>query len=87
MTSTPGRRAYSITEFSRAYSVSRSRVFDLIKSGDLKARKIGSKNVILADEAEAWLYSLPPSAPGSERAAAAARAREARWGNREPAGA
>ena len=51
-------RAYTIHEFSLAYKLGRTKIWQLIKSGQLKAVSIGSKKLIRADDAEAWFASL-----------------------------
>lgn len=53
------KQALSIAEFCRAYSIGRTLVFDLIRSGALKARKAGTRTIILADDAETWSQALP----------------------------
>lgn len=59
MTSVKTPRAYSVAEFCSAYAVGRSVAFDLIARRDLKAHKLGHKTIILADDAEEWLRTLP----------------------------
>lgn len=61
---TPGteRLAYSVSEFSRVFSVGRSTVFAEIAAGRLRARKIGTRTVIAHEDAMAWLRSLPARA-------------------------
>jgi hypothetical protein len=52
--------AYSIAEITRPRTpFSRSMVYEEIKAGRLKARKLGRKTIILGDEYRAWLESLP----------------------------
>ena len=50
MTNTPsgGPLAYSINEASRATSLGRTRLYQLIASGELKAIKIGNRTLIPA---------------------------------------
>jgi len=57
-TATVPRRAYSISEFCRAYSVSRAKVYRLLAGGDLVAVKLGNKNLIPVEVAERWFASL-----------------------------
>jgi excisionase family DNA binding protein len=59
------KRAYSIGEFCRLYELGRTKTYQEINAGRLKAVKIGSKTLIRADDAEAWLASLT----GANRAA------------------
>lgn len=54
--------AYSVTEFLNWASIGRTKFYQEIKDGRLKIRKIGSKTVVTATDAEAWLRSLPEAA-------------------------
>lgn len=65
---------HSIDEFAKLAGLSRVTVYNEIRSGKLKARKIGRRTVVLADDAKAYLNALPafvayrqPSAPKSYR--------------------
>ena len=51
-------RAYTIQEFGHLYKLGRTKIWQLIKDGQLKAVSVGSKRLIRADDAEAWLASL-----------------------------
>jgi excisionase family DNA binding protein len=53
------QRALSIVEFCERYGLCRSKVYDEIKSGSLRARKIGRRTIITVDDAENWLERLP----------------------------
>jgi excisionase family DNA binding protein len=55
----PGKAAYRIDEFCRAFGVGRSKVFEEIKDGRLKIRKAGRMTLIRAEDAKAWLDALP----------------------------
>lgn len=57
------RIAYSVSEFSRTFSVGRSTIFAEIATGRLRARKVGSRTVIPHEDAIAWLRSLPARVP------------------------
>ena len=59
MTNPKTPRAYSVAEFCSTYAVGRSVAFNLIAQQVLKAHKLGHKTIILADDAEEWLRSLP----------------------------
>jgi hypothetical protein len=48
-----------IPEFCRRYRVGRSTTFTLIKTGRLRAKKIGAITIITPEDAERWLRSLP----------------------------
>jgi excisionase family DNA binding protein len=53
------QRALSISEFSARYGVGRTTTYEEIKSGRLRARKIGKRTIISVDDAEDWLLHLP----------------------------
>jgi excisionase family DNA binding protein len=64
------QRAMSIGEFCQRYGVGRTTVYEEIKSGRLRGRKIGKRTVITDDDAEYWLEHLPTIPPASETEAA-----------------
>jgi hypothetical protein len=51
------QRAMSIARFSEDYAV--AKIFEELKSGRLRGRKIGTRTIISQDDAEAWLQRLP----------------------------
>jgi hypothetical protein len=51
--------AFSIESFADAHEIGRSKVFDEIKSGRLKARKVDNRTIILAEDAASWRAALP----------------------------
>jgi len=53
------QRALSIKEFSEQYGIGRSSVYEELKAGRLRARKIGKRTIIAIDDAEEWLRNLP----------------------------
>ena len=53
------RLAYSIDEFCEKAGIGRSFAYQEIRAGKLKARKAGRRTLILHDEAEQYLMSLP----------------------------
>ncbi|MGF1628534.1 MAG: helix-turn-helix domain-containing protein [Kiloniellaceae bacterium] len=53
------RLCYSINDVARITGLGRSSLYELIGNGDLSARKVGRRTVILADDLKAWLRSLP----------------------------
>jgi excisionase family DNA binding protein len=53
------RRAFSIREFCRQYSIGRTNAYQEIATGRLRAVKIGRRTRITHDDAEAWLAALP----------------------------
>lgn len=54
------KRLLTIREFSQRYGRSRSRTYELIKSGQLVAVKDGRSTLIPSDAAERWARSLKP---------------------------
>ena len=55
----PGKLAYTIAEFVKAARISRSAVYAALASGQLEARKLGTRTLILTDAANAFLNALP----------------------------
>ena len=51
--------AYSIKEFVKAFGIGRSKFYEEVKAGRIKTRKVGSRTLVAAVDAEAWLKSLP----------------------------
>lgn len=51
--------AYSMTDAAKAAGIGRTTLYSLIKTGKLPARKLGVRTVILADDLEALMRSLP----------------------------
>jgi hypothetical protein len=68
MTAEVTPRAYGVSEFARAFATCRTRIFDLIANGELKAHRLGGKLVIFAEDAEDWRNSLPVREPQSAQA-------------------
>jgi excisionase family DNA binding protein len=54
-----GPWAFSIEEFCQRFGIGRTSVYQEIKLGRLRARKIGRRTVILEDDAKDWLRHLP----------------------------
>jgi hypothetical protein len=53
------KRFISIRDFCDAYGVGRTRAYDLIAAGQLRAFKNGPRTMIDAESAEQWAASLP----------------------------
>ena len=51
--------AYTVEELLQIHPGGRTRLYDAIKAGQLVARKIGRQTIILDDEYQAYLQSLP----------------------------
>lgn len=53
------QRAMTITEFCERYGPGRTKAYEELKLGRLRARKIGKRTIITEDDAEDWLRRLP----------------------------
>jgi hypothetical protein len=53
------QRAMSLAQFCQNYSVGRTKAYEEIISGRLRARKNGKRTIITEDDAEDWLQQLP----------------------------
>jgi excisionase family DNA binding protein len=71
--------AYSIPDACIVAGVGRSRMYEAIASGALRARKNGTKNLILRDDLLRWLESLPtaesPAVPSKRHQLARAKSK------------
>jgi hypothetical protein len=56
-------QAHSVGEFCNLYGIGRTRAYAEIASGRLKARKVGARTIITAEDARAWLAALPELEP------------------------
>jgi excisionase family DNA binding protein len=54
--------AYGINELSEATGFGRSTIYEQIAAGALRARKLGARTFIEADDVKAWLRNLPEKA-------------------------
>ncbi len=55
--------SYSIAEVVKASGVCRTVLYEEIKAGRLRARKLGRRTLILADDLQSWLSALPCTKP------------------------
>ena len=53
------KRGMSVDEFGERYGPGRTKTFEEIRTGRLRAKKIGSRPIIAEDDAEDWLRQLP----------------------------
>ncbi|MHB2208533.1 helix-turn-helix domain-containing protein [Methylobacterium sp. CM6257] len=58
--------SYGIAEAVKVSGVGRSFLYEQIKSGRLKARKLGRRTLILADDLQSWLSALPTIQAGAQ---------------------
>ena len=56
---TTPKRAYSIKSAAEVIGAGRDRVYDAIRSGQLRARKFGRRTLILDEDLSAFLKALP----------------------------
>jgi excisionase family DNA binding protein len=57
------RLAYSVTESCVAAGIGRTNLYELITRGEIRAKKVGRRTLILADDLRQWLEALPQIAP------------------------
>lgn len=55
----PRRLAYGINDFASALGIGRTKIYEEIKSGRLRAKRIGGRTIIAADDAAKYLAGLP----------------------------
>jgi excisionase family DNA binding protein len=67
---TPRPLSYKIGDAARATGASRRRLYRAIENKKLTARKDGRATLVLADELQAWLKSLPAIGKQPEATAA-----------------
>jgi excisionase family DNA binding protein len=53
------QRALSVVEFCERYGLCRTKTYEELKSGRLRARKLGKRTLISIDDAEIWFQQLP----------------------------
>jgi hypothetical protein len=59
LTAPPGKLAYSVDDLREVAQLNRSQAFEEIRRGVLRARKLGRRTVILAEDLADYLHSLP----------------------------
>jgi excisionase family DNA binding protein len=55
------REALSVAEVCNATNLGRTKIYEAIAEGRLKARKYGKRTLVLMDDLRAFLSALPPS--------------------------
>ncbi len=51
--------AYSVPDVLKMIGISRTTFYQLVRSGQIKVRKVGTRSVVLSKDLESWLDSLP----------------------------
>ena len=59
----------TIPEFCASRNISRTRAYEELKAGRLKAKKVGDRTLIPAEAAQEWAASLPDYDPTKQAAA------------------
>ncbi|MEM1151706.1 MAG: helix-turn-helix domain-containing protein [Pseudomonadota bacterium] len=60
---------YSISDVQRVSGLGRTKIYELIKSGELPVRKVGSRSLVLVNDLQALLEALPIANSVPQRAA------------------
>lgn len=55
----------SINEAAKALRLGKTKLYALIRDGHLPARKLGSRTIVLSEDLERFLNSLPKARKGS----------------------
>jgi hypothetical protein len=56
---TTNPEAYSVRDFCRAFSVGTTKFYYEVKAGRIRAKKLGTRTIILKSDALEWAKSLP----------------------------
>lgn len=59
----PARRARTVKQFCADYGVGKTLTYAEMKAGRLRAVKVGFRTLILHDDSDAWMRSLPEVTP------------------------
>jgi len=51
--------AFTLETFATAHNIGRNKVIEELKSGRLKARKVGARTIITSEDAADWRQNLP----------------------------
>lgn len=60
-------QAYTVIEAMKLAGVGRTSLYSAIARGQLPARKMGSRTLIMSNDLEAWLNSLPALKPSKAK--------------------
>lgn len=59
----PLKPAYTVNQFLADFGMGRTRFYELVNSGAIRARKNGNRTIVTGTDAQAWLDTLPPVEP------------------------
>jgi hypothetical protein len=57
--STDTKRGLSVKEFLGEYGIGLTHFYKEVNEGRLRVRKVGRRTIVVRDDAESWLQSLP----------------------------
>ncbi len=57
------KAAYTVGEFIRDHGIGRTKFYELVNAGELRARRVGGRTIVTAEDAKAWLDNLPAVQP------------------------
>ncbi len=57
--------AYSVAHSAKSLALSRAEIYNRINRGELRAKKHGRRTIILHDDLQAYLLSLPDYVPAA----------------------
>lgn len=63
--------AMTVDEFRSAYRIGLTRAYELIASGEIEARKVGRKTLVVTESVDAWFARQPAFVPASKLGRAA----------------
>lgn len=55
---TTGKLAYTVAEFCDAVGIRATKFYELVKTGEIKPRKLGKKTLVTYDEAQRFIKNL-----------------------------
>lgn len=62
-----GKEAFRLSEFSEAYGISRTKIYDEINLGRLRVFKIGRRTAISREAAHDWVQLCESESPNANR--------------------
>lgn len=56
-------KAASVRKIAEMYGLGRTKIYELLGSGDIAGRKVGRKTVIIVESVEGWMARQPTYSP------------------------